>query len=67
MRDQWQYKVLVGSGVLEFRWKDADDATDFGPTIGTEVLNRLGQEGWEVCAYLGPPYGNTLVLKRKKV
>ena len=46
MRDKWEYKMLVGSGVPP-HWKDADDATDYGRSLETEILNRLGQDGWE--------------------
>jgi len=66
IRDQWEYKMLVGSGGVPPHWTDADDATDYGSTISTEILNRLGQDGWEVCAYDVSLAGRTLLLKRKK-
>jgi hypothetical protein len=65
-RDRWEYKMLLGSGDVPPRWKDADDATDYGSTISTELLNRLGQDGWEVCGYDVSLAGRTLILKRKK-
>ena len=43
-------------------WKDADDATDYGRSLETEILNRLGQGGWEVCAFDVSLAGRTLVL-----
>ena len=68
MRDQWEYKMLVLK-VVNFlatrtHWVDADDKTDYGGVVSTQLLNRLGQEGWEVCAALAD---GTLLLKRKKV
>ena len=66
MRDKWEYKMLVGSGVPP-HWKDADDATDYGRSLETEILNRLGQDGWEVCAFDVSLAGRTLILKRKLV
>ncbi len=66
MRDQWEYKMLVGSLGVPPHWKDADDATDYGPTISTEILNRLGQDGWEVCAFDVSLAGRTLILKRRR-
>jgi hypothetical protein len=45
-------------------WVDADDATDYGSTLSTELLNRLGQDGWEVCAFDVSLAGRTLLLKR---
>lgn len=72
MRDHWEYKMLVGSSVgfpgVTPHWVDADDAADFGSTLSTELLNRLGQDGWEVCALdVSALAGRTLLLKRKKV
>ncbi len=46
---------------------DADDMTDYGSTLSTELLNQLGQDGWEVCAFDVSLAGRTLLLKRKKV
>ena len=65
MRDRWEYKMLVGS-VVPPQWKDADDGTDYGPSIETEMLNRLGRDGWEVCAFDVSLAGRTLILKRKQ-
>ncbi len=67
MRDQWEYKMLVASGTLSRHWVDADDKTDFGSPLSTEMLNRLGQDGWEVCAFDASLGGWTLLFKRKKV
>jgi hypothetical protein len=69
MGDHWEYKMLVGSSVNFLgrpHWVDADDATDYGSTLNTETLNRLGQDGWEVCALDVSLAGRTLLLKRKK-
>ncbi len=66
MHDRWEYKMLVGSGGVSSHWVDADDATDYGTvTLSTELLNRLGQEGWEVCAFDVSLAGRILLLKRK--
>jgi hypothetical protein len=67
MRDRWGYMMLVGSGAAPPHWADADDTTDYGSTLSTEILNRLGQDGWEVCAFDVSLAGRTLLLKRKKV
>jgi hypothetical protein len=71
MRDQWEYKMLVRNVVgflsVQTHWVDADDGTDHGAEVSTELLNRLGQEGWEVCALDATLAGGTLLLKRKKV
>jgi len=67
MRDHWEYKILVGSSGVTPHWVDADDNTDYGSTLSTELLNRLGQDGWEVCAFDISLAGRTLLLKRKKV
>jgi hypothetical protein len=66
MRDHWEYKMLVGSGGLSPHFKDADHGTDYGPTISTEMLNRFGRDGWEVCAFNISMADRTLMLKRKK-
>jgi hypothetical protein len=67
MHDQWEYKMLVGHTEWATpHWVDADDATDYGSTLSTDLLNRLGQEGWEVCAFDVSLAGRTLLLKRKK-
>ena len=67
MRDHWEYKMLVGtSGFVTPNWVDADDTTDYGSTLTTELLNRLGQDGWEVCGFDVSLAGRTLLLKRKK-
>jgi Domain of unknown function (DUF4177) len=63
MGDPWEYKMLKGD--FWGRWKDADEATNYGGEITTEILNRLGQEGWEVCA-MDCSIIRTLILKRKK-
>ncbi len=65
MHDQWEYKMLVGSGTLP-HWVDADDQTDYGSTLTTQTLNRLGQDGWEVCALDVSMIGRTMLLKRKR-
>jgi hypothetical protein len=71
MRDHWEYKMLVGSSVgfpgVTPHWVDVDDTTDYGTTLSTELLNRLGQDGWEVCAFDVSLASRTLLLKRKKV
>jgi hypothetical protein len=71
MRDHWEYKMLVGSSVgfpgVTSHWVDADDTTDYASTLSTELLNRLGQDGWELCAFDVSLAGRTLLLKRKKV
>jgi hypothetical protein len=68
MRDHWEYKMLVGSSGVRPHWVDADDnTTDYGSTLNTELLNLLGQDGWEVCAFDVSLAGRTLLLKRKKV
>ena len=67
MSDHWEYKMLVGSIGMQPHWVDADDTTDYGSTLSTELLNRLGQDGWEVCAFDVSLAGRTLLLKRKKV
>ena len=69
MHDKWEYKMLVGSPhgfVGSPHWKDADDGTDYGRSIEKEILNRLGQEDWEVCAFDVSMPGRTLILKRKQ-
>jgi len=65
MHETWEYKLLAGSGVLP-RWKDVDDGTDYGPSVETKTLNRLGVDGWEVCALDASIAGRILILKRKK-
>ncbi|MFL5338944.1 MAG: hypothetical protein ACJ8F7_02155 [Gemmataceae bacterium] len=66
MHDQWEYKIIVSDAVSAANWKDADDATEYGRTVTTEMLNRLGQDGWEVSAFDVSLAGRTLILKRKK-
>jgi hypothetical protein len=70
MRDGWEYKMLVGTVVgtlaVQPHWVDADDKADYGSTLSTELLNRLGQDGWEVCAFDVSLAGRALLLKRKK-
>jgi hypothetical protein len=67
MHDRWEYKIVVGSPTS---WKDEDGATDYGRLITTEILNRLGQDGWELCALditvLPESSGGTMILKRRK-
>jgi hypothetical protein len=69
MRDQWEYKILVRQTqwFSTPHWVDADDATDYGSTLSTELLNRLGQDGWEVCGFDDSLPGRILLLlKRRK-
>jgi len=62
--------MLLGSsgfwGVTT-HWIDSDDKTDYGSAVNTELLNRLGQDGWELCAFDFSLAGRTLLLKRRKV
>jgi hypothetical protein len=62
MYERWEYKVLTS----RFRSGFQDEqGTKYG-RLTEEVLNRLGEEGWEVCGYnhsfVSAP---TLILKRK--
>lgn len=46
MHDQWEYRLLTAHG-SGHNLKD-DDGTEYGKLSG-DLLNRLGQEGWEIC------------------
>ena len=54
--NKFEYKVVTLS-VLYFM----DDNTSAFRDFDIERLNKLGDEGWEVCAVDGPKY----LLKRK--
>jgi hypothetical protein len=66
MHDQWEYKLLTDYG-LENTLRDATGA-DFGK-LSLDLLNKLGKEGWEVCAHNVSPVASvttlTLILKRR--
>jgi len=66
MRDRWEYRTLSGDewhqmlragGMSLFRSNESQ--------VQDEVLNRLGGEGWEVCAYSQGLFHITVVLKRR--
>jgi len=63
MRERWEYKLLVGHGLRQ-RLRD-EAGEDYG-FLSAELLNRLGEDGWEVCShnfsYVSP---RTLILKRR--
>jgi hypothetical protein len=64
MLDQWEYKLLVAEG-LPATFRDRE-GRDYGHRLDQELLNRLGKEGWEVCAYnLSSVSSGVLILKRK--
>jgi hypothetical protein len=64
MPDQWEYKLLVGRG-WPATFKDAE-GKDYGCLLEQKLLDRLGKEGWEVCAYNVSSVANAaLILKRK--
>ena len=63
MHDQWEYKLLTGHGLRQ-TLRDAEGVA-YG-RMSQELLNRLGQDGWEVCShsfsFVSP---RTVILKRK--
>jgi hypothetical protein len=65
MVDRWEYKLLIGHGWTQ-KLRDAD-GVDYGH-LDQALLNRLGQEGWEVCSYSFSSVSRmTLIAKRKMV
>ena len=65
--EKFEYKVLWNKlhGVRE-DWFDG--AENVGPEITTELLNRYGEQGWEVVGTLQMVAGPThkLLLKRRQ-
>lgn len=65
--EKFEYKVLWNKshGVRE-DWFDGVE--NIGPEITTELLNRYGEQGWEVAATLQMVAGPThkLILKRRQ-
>jgi hypothetical protein len=63
MHDQWDYKLLTGHGLRQ-NLRDAE-GVNYGE-LSQDLLNRLGKEGWEVCAhsfsFVSP---RIVILKRK--
>jgi len=68
MPDQWEYKTIGGG-----RWRQmlrAAGSDCYRPNefeVQDELLNGLGREGWEVCAYTRCvfPFAVMIVLKRR--
>jgi hypothetical protein len=64
MHDQWEYKLLMGRGLHQYRLKDENGA-DYGE-LSQDMLNQLGKEGWEVCSHnLSSVPPASLILKRR--
>ena len=68
MHDRWEYKILTsrldGSWLRRSAFRD-EQGTEYGG-LTEDALNRLGQEGWEVCVYTFSGVSDpTLILKRK--
>ena len=64
--ERFEYKVLGTRthGVLQEDWFDGDE--NLGKEITSELLNRYGAEGWEVCATMRDGFGHAkIVLKRR--
>jgi hypothetical protein len=63
MRDRWEHKLLIG----HWPWQDLRDAegVSYG-RLSQELLDRLGDEGWEMCSesfsFVSP---RIVILKRK--
>ena len=63
MHDQWEYKLLTGHGLRQ-TLRDAEGVA-YG-RMSQELLNRLGQDGWEVCGHsLSFVSPRIVILKRK--
>ena len=66
--DQWEYKT-ISSREWPRMLKDA--GSNFGRSneweVQDQLLNGLGREGWEVCAYSRGTFQFMLVLKRRIV
>jgi hypothetical protein len=68
MPDQWEYKTLDGRAwrpMLRAAGSDCYRANE--SEVQDELLNGLGREGWEVCAYSRWvfPFAVMIVLKRR--
>ena len=65
MRDQWEYKILKEQGFFRSVLRDGYGSEYSGLTEA--MLNRLGQEGWEVCGYSHSNLSRlTLIFKRRR-
>jgi hypothetical protein len=63
MREQWEYKTLTRRF---FAMGFVDEAGLVYDRLSDEILNRLGEQGWEVCGYHWLAVdGPTLILKRR--
>lgn len=49
MHEQWEYKVLSPSGLIPTKWRD-EDGEEYQAKMTEEWLDKLGQDGWELCA-----------------
>jgi hypothetical protein len=64
MREQWEYKMLTAQG-FPARLKD-DDGVEY-KRFDREMLNRLGKEGWEVCAYNCSSVSRQIVILKRRL
>ena len=58
---KFEYKVLIAHGI---HWFDGEE--DFGKGLTTELLNSLGDQGWELVLSTQADHGtDRLVFKRE--
>ena len=63
MHEQWEYKLLTGHGLRQ-TLRDAG-GVDYG-RLSPELLNRLSQDGWEVCSYSFSFVSPRIVILKRK-
>ena len=62
--ERFEYKVLgtKAHNVFQEVWFDGDE--DLGMEITSELLDRYGAQGWEVCGIMHT-FGHKILLKRR--
>lgn len=65
--ERFEYKVLTNKihGVLHEDWFEGDEL--LGKEMTSELLNRYGADGWEVCAAGHLEGGSKLIILKRRV
>ncbi|HOJ23530.1 MAG TPA: DUF4177 domain-containing protein [Armatimonadota bacterium] len=62
---RWEYKIAYRSESSGEWFIDGRKAGDLGKAEEPEVLNRLGQEGWELVSVVGYTYFFKRLVKER--